>query len=362
MSPFDHYYGRTALLAMQGQRTRMRRLVALTITCVSGVPLLLIFTPAGPAGTLRYAAVAVSACGLIMAWWWWRRQWPSRTQSWLVVSIGTVAIAAVCAMMANPVVGLLSAAVLSLVTNYAAFLHSRRVLALSWLAAGIVVTALAARVAATDIALAVCGAAMAMLVIVSTSAMCRLAVELLEHDNVQHPNEIDPLTGLLNREAFDIHAATMVGSHSRHDDQYLVIVAVGIDDMPLLSDMDGTHSTFHARVAVGQAMRETVRHRVPLAHVSDSEFLIADVFKTNDPSPLVDRIRIAISTTPMRLTASIGTACSPLRPLIELPVEQVIDALIDLAVRAMNQSRAAGGNQTTYAHYPTPTIGPNNQD
>ncbi|WP_067851258.1 GGDEF domain-containing protein [Mycolicibacterium wolinskyi] len=362
MSPFDNYYARTALLAAQGQRTRMRHIVAVTIISLGVVPLLLLGTPAGPTGVGRYLEIGVSACGLLMAWWWWRRQWPSRTQSWLVVGIGTGGIAVICTLLADPVVGLLGTAAFSLITTYAAFLHSRRVLILTWLASGIVVGYLAVRVAMTDVWLGLCGAVASMLVIVTTSAMCRMAVGLIDHDNVQHPDEIDPLTGLLNREAFDIHAATMLGSHSRHDDQYVVILAVGIDDMSLLSDMDGTHSTLHARVAVGQAMRETVRHRVPLAHVSDSEFLIADVFKTNDPSPLVNRIRIAISTTPMRLTASIGTACSPLRPLTELPAEQVVDALVDLAVKAMNQSRAAGGNQTTYAHYPTPTIGPNNQD
>lgn len=340
----------------------MRRLLAVTITSLGVVPLLLLGTPAGPQGVFRYVALGVSACGLLMAWWWWRRQWPSRTQSWLVVAIGTGGIAGICVLISNPVVGLLGSAVFSLITTYAAFLHSRRILVLTWVASGIVVAYLAVRVAITDFWLGVCGAVVSMLIVVTTSAMCRMAVGLLDHDNVQHPNEIDPLTGLLNRDAFDIHAATMLGSHSRHDDQYVVILAIGIDDMSLLCDMDGTHSTVHARVAVGQALRETVRHRVPLAHVSDSEFLIADVFKTNDPSPLVDRIRIAISTTPMRLTASIGTACSPLRPLTELPAEQVVDALVELALRAMNQSRAAGGNQTTYAHYPTPTIGPNNQD
>ncbi|MBN3458693.1 GGDEF domain-containing protein [Mycolicibacterium sp.] len=359
MSPYDHYYARTALLAAQGQQARMRRLVTAMITCLAAVPLLLAFTPSGPPGVFRYVGIAVSACGLLMALWWRRRQWPSRKQSWLVVSIGTVGIGAICVLITNPAVGLLGSAAFSLVTTYAAFLHSRRVLALTWLTSGIVVTYLAVRVALIDFWLGLCGAVVAMLVIVTTSALCRMAIGLLDHDNLQHPNEIDPLTGLLNRDAFNIHAATMLGSHSRHDDQFLVIIAVGIDDMSLLSDMDGSHSTIHARVAVGQALRETVRHRVPLAHVSDSEFLIADVFKTNDPSPLVNRIRIAISTTPMRLTASIGTACGPLRPLTALPTEQVIDAVVDLAISAMEQSRAAGGNQTTYAQYPTPSVGPN---
>lgn len=339
----------------------MQRLIGITIVGLGLVPLLLLMSPVGPHGALRYVAVAMSIGGLTMAQWWWRRQWPSRTQSWIVVSIGTACIAITCILLVDPVIGLLGASSLSLITGYTAFLHSRRVLHLTWAASGVVVAFLAVRVALMDPWLAAAGTLVAVLVIVSTSALCRTAVELIEPD-VQHPSEIDPLTGLLNREAFDMHTATMLGSHSRHDDQYLVIVAVGIDDMALLSDMDGTHSTLHARVAVAQAIRETVRHKVPLAHVSDSVFLIADVFKTNDPSPLVNRIRMAITTTPMRLTASIGTACSQLRPLTELPTPQVVDALVALADTAMNQSRAEGGNRATYAHFPTPTMGPDAQE
>ncbi|MGV9797198.1 diguanylate cyclase domain-containing protein [Mycobacterium sp. NPDC003449] len=356
LSPFDNYYSRTALLAARSQRTLMRRTISISIVATSALPLILIGTPAGPDGAMRFVAVAGTVCGLVLAWWWGRRRWPSRNQSWIVVTVGTLCIAVTCLTLSNPVVGLLGTATLSLITTYAAFLHSWRVLILTWVACGLAVAYLGVRVAIDDPSLGIAGTLMAALVIGGTSALCRMAVTLIDPDNMQHPGEIDPLTGLLNRSAFGMHTATMMGSHSRHDDQYLVVVAVGIDDMALLSHMDGTYSTFHARITVGQALRETVRRRVPLAHVSDTEFLIADVFKTDDPSPLVERIRIAIGTTPMRLTASIGTACSPLRPLTEFPAEQVVDALIDLATRSMNQSRAAGGNQTTYAHYPTPTM------
>ena len=358
LNPFDHYYARTALLAAQGKRTQMQRLVGVSIIGLSLVPLLVLVSPQGPHGGLQYVAVAVGIGGLTLAQWWWRRQWPSRTQSWIVVSLGTACIGATCILLVDPVVGLMGSGSLSLITGYTAFLHSRRVLHLTWVASGAIVIFLGFRVALTDLWLGIAGALVSMLVILSTSALCRLAVELIEPDRLQHPGEIDPLTGLLNRDAFDMHTATMLGSHSRHDDQYLVVVAVGIDDMALLSDMDGNHSTLHARVAVAQAIRETVRHKVPLAHVSDSEFLIADVFKTNDPSPLVNRIRMALTTTPMRLTASIGTACSQLRPLTELPTQQVVDGLVALADTAMNQSKAQGGNRVTYAHFPTPTMGP----
>jgi GGDEF domain-containing protein len=355
LSPFDHYYLRTAMLSAQGERARMRRIIGITITGLAFVPLLLLASPAGPHGAFRFVALGATACGALMSVWWWRREWPSRTQSWMVVAIGTVGITATLSTMSDPVAGLLGASAFSLVTTYAAFLHSSRVLVLAWTAAGLAVAFLSLRVAFVSVPMAVCGALLAALVIGSTSALCRMGIRLLEAGNVQHPNEIDRLTGLLNREAFEMQAATMLGSHSRHDDQYLVILAVGIDDMSLLSDMDGTHSTLHARVAVAQALRETVRHRVPLAHVSDTEFLIADVFKTSDPSPLVERMRLAISTTPMRLTASVGTVSSPLAPLATMPAEQVLQDLIDVAMRAMNQSRGAGGNQTTSVQYPTPT-------
>lgn len=362
MSPFDNYYARTALLAAQGKRLRMQRLVGVTIIGLSLIPLLVLTSPKGPQGGLQYVAAAVAVAGLILAQWWWRRQWPSRTQSWLVVSFGTLCIAATCIFLLEPTVGLLGSSALSLITVYTAFLHSPRVLYLTWAASAAVVAFLGVRMAMTDVWLGVAGSLVAILVIAGTSALCRTAVELIETEQNQHPSEIDPLTGLLNREAFDMHTATMLGSHSRHDDQYLVVVAVGIDDMALLSDMDGSHSTLHARVAVAQAIRETVRHKVPLAHVSDSEFLIADVFKTNDPSPLVNRIRMALTTTPMRLTASIGSACSQLRPLTELPTPQIVDALVALADTAMNQSKAEGGNRATYAHFPTPTMGPDAQE
>ncbi|MBU8827408.1 GGDEF domain-containing protein [Mycolicibacterium goodii] len=355
MSPFDHYYVRTAMLSAQGQRSQMRRIIGVTITGLAFVPILLLASPAGPEDAQRFVALGATACGVLMSVWWWRRTWPSRNQSWLVVAIGTLGIAATLVTVSDPTAGLLSSSAFSLITTYTAFLHSRRVLILAWAAAGVTVAYLAVRVAFTSIPLAIAGAIMSALVIGTTSLLCRMAIRLLDAGNVQHPDEIDRLTGLLNREAFEIQAATMLGSHSRHDDQYLVILAVGIDDMSLLGDMDGTHSTLHARVAVAQALRETVRHGVPLAHVSDSDFLIADVFKTSDPSPLVERIRLAISTTPMRLTASIGTVCSPLAPLALLPTEQVLREVIDIAMRAMNDSRAAGGNQTTSVNYPTPT-------
>lgn len=353
MSPFDHYYGRTAHLAAMDLGTKMRRLNAVSMLCLSAVPVLMLGSPAGPQGVLRYVAPAVTAGGILMAWRWWRMQWPTRTESWAILVVGALGVTLTCLMLADAVIGLLGMSVYAMLTSYAAFLHSRRLMALTLLVGEVVVVYLGVRVAMTDVMVAISGVIIVTLVLTFTSSICRMAVRLVDPDSLRHPNEIEPLTGLLDRHAFDIVTATMFGSASRHDDQYLVVVAVSIDDIALLADMEGMHGTVSARVAVARALRETVRHKVPLAHVTDRDFLIADVFKTNDPSPLLDRIRGSIGTTSMRLTASIGSACSPLRPAADHPAEEVVNTLVNLATRAMNESRAAGGNRTTNAYYPT---------
>ncbi|OBC08157.1 diguanylate cyclase [Mycobacterium sp. 852013-50091_SCH5140682] len=357
MSPYDHYYGRTAHLATLGLRTRMRRLNAASMLALSVVPLLLLASSMGPHGPERYVAGLVTLGGIVMAWRWWRLQWPSRTESWMIVVVGALGIIVTCLLLTSPMIGLLGMSIYAMLTSYAAFLHSRRVWALTLAVGELVVLYLSVRVGMIDLLLGLAGAIVVTLVLTFTSLMCRMAVRLIDPDAMRHPNEIEPLTGLLNREAFDIAAATMFGAASRHDDQYLVVVAVSIDDMELLTHMEGMHGTLSARVAVGRALHETIRHKVPLAHVSDTDFLIADVFKTNDPSPLVGRIRGSIKTTEMRLTTSIGSVCSPLRTAADLPAEEVVDTLVTLATRAMQQSRDGGGNRVTSAYYPTLACG-----
>ncbi|HEY9267656.1 MAG TPA: diguanylate cyclase, partial [Mycobacterium sp.] len=158
---------------------------------------------------------------------------------------------------------------------------------------------------------------------------------------------------LLHRDAFYRGVATLLASRSRSDDQYLVVVAVNIDSFSLLLGLSGARGGNRARVTVGQALRETVRHNAIVAHISDDDFLIADTFTTADASPLVERIRGAIAVTPQRLTASIGVVCTPLPPLAAEPPDDVADKLIAIATTAIEQARMAGGNQVRYVLRPT---------
>ena len=119
--------------------------------------------------------------------------------------------------------------------------------------------------------------------------------------------EIEPLTGLLNREAFFDQVATLVGAQGRGADHHLVLLVANLDSFSLITGMDGVAGGNRARVAVAQLLREIARRDAIVAHVGDAEFLIAEPFTTPDPSPFVDPVG-AITRPPFRLTASIGAA------------------------------------------------------
>jgi diguanylate cyclase (GGDEF)-like protein len=168
--------------------------------------------------------------------------------------------------------------------------------------------------------------------------------------------EIDSLTGLLNRDAFYRTTGEFVAARARIDDCYLVIVLVSLDNFTLLTGTDGKVSGDRARVAVAQTLRETTRSNAIVAHIGEAEFLIADTFATTDASPLVERVRGAIATTPPRLTASIGVVATPMRGLADCPPHELMDELVTIAEGAMGEARRSGGNMAHTVVCGTPTV------
>ena len=112
--------------------------------------------------------------------------------------------------------------------------------------------------------------------------------------------------------------------------------------------MHGARGANRATVAAGQALRETVRRGAVTGHLTDTEFLVADTFTTPDPTPLGERLRGAIASTPSGITASIGIVSTALGPLAARPPHEVLDEVIAVAVAGMAQARGRGGNQVHY--------------
>jgi diguanylate cyclase (GGDEF)-like protein len=349
--PPDHYYFLTAMLAARGVQTRTSRVIAVLILGLGIIPVTLIGTLSGPDGLRdRLLAVATTVCCVAMGSLWLRRQWPTRAQSQACVVIGTLCIAVASLIVADPVIGLLGATSFAAPAAFIAFFHTGRLLAFTWTIGACVLAVLAVRIASINTALAISGVVLVALLNVFAAFACRMVIRLMDTETVY--SEIEPLTGLLNRDAFYERVATLIGARSRDDDRYLAVAVLNLDGYSFLVGIAGAAAGNRARVEVGQQLRETVRRGTLVAHVSDSEFVIAELFTTPDPSALIDRALGAITTTPHRMTASVGVVTTPLRPLAPYSPYDVLDEVLDIATAAMYDARKAGGNQARYIRSP----------
>jgi diguanylate cyclase (GGDEF)-like protein len=189
---------------------------------------------------------------------------------------------------------------------------------------------------------------------VFVAVACRMAVRMI--DTETRYGDIEPLTGLLNRDAFFERATTLIGACGRSDDRFLVVMVVCLDGYSMLTDMRGAKGGNRARVAIAQRLREAVRRETILAHVNEAEFLIAELFTAPEPGPLIERIRSTIGTAPFRLTTSIGAVTTPLRPLADHPSPDVVEELLTIASAAMFEARKGGGDQTVVRQSPALSV------
>ncbi|HEV7850692.1 MAG TPA: GGDEF domain-containing protein [Mycobacterium sp.] len=250
--------------------------------------------------------------------------------------------------------GLFGATTFTLVSIYAAVFHTTRWLAVTWIATAVTLTVLAIKLAGTDPAFATSAVLLVGFIVMFVSLTGRAAIWLVDAD-ILHEN-FEPLTGMFNRDGFYEKATTLLASRSRGDDRFLAVAVVNLDSFSLVGEFSGVSGSNRARVEIAARLRETARRDAVLAHIADSEFVIADLFDSNDASALIERVRGTISGSPSRLSASIGVVTTPLQPLVQLPPHDVLDELISIATNAMYVSRKSGGNQVTYVRGPSLTV------
>jgi diguanylate cyclase (GGDEF)-like protein len=279
-----------------------------------------------------------------MATLWLRSGWPSRTQSQLCVLIGSICIAVACLVDEDPAIGLLGASTFVVVSAFTAMFHDGRLLAYVWLVGAATLVALAIRLGGFDPAITISGVVLFLLINAFVVFVCRNVIRLVNTD--VHYGELEPLTGLLTRDAFADRVATVV-ARDRDDDRFLAIVVVSLDSFSLLTAMKGEAGGNEARVAIGHRLGETLRRDAVLAHVGESEYLVADTFNTADASVLTERLQHSVRTAPYRLTASIGVVVTPLAPLVGHPPHDVVEELITLATSNVYDARRGGGQRTT---------------
>jgi diguanylate cyclase (GGDEF)-like protein len=351
----DHYYWLTAFLAARGLQRSTSRLVATVIIGLSIISLLLIWSPTGPRGSRdQILAVVVSACCWAMAILWLRRRWPTAVESRICVCVGAVCIAISCLIQSDPLTALFGTTSFTLVATYAAVFHTTRWLWVTYLAAGVTLAVLLVRLATKDVAFAISAVLLVGFIVMFVSYIGRAAIWLVDAD-ILHEN-FEPLTGLFNREGFYEKTMTLLASRSRGDDRYLAVAVINLDTFALVGEFAGITGADRARVEIAARLRETARRDAVLAHIAESEFVIADLFDSDDASALVERVRGTISGSPSHLSASIGVVTTALQPLVQLPPSDVLDELMSIATNAMYESRKGGGNQVTYVRNPQLTV------
>jgi GGDEF domain-containing protein len=341
----DHYYWITSYLAARGLQRATCRLIAASMLGLGVIPLLLLMSDLGPVGPLGHGlALAVSACCVFMAWLWLRPSWPTRVQSQLCVLIGAVCTAAGCLIEANPALGLTGTSAFVVLSAFTALFHDGRLMSATWLIGATTLVAIAVRLGAFEPEITAAGILLFALINAFVVFVCRTMIRLINAD--VHYAELEPLTGLLTRDAFSDRVATMIAARDRNDDRFLAIAVVSLDSFSLLTAMSGETGGKEARVAIGHRLGETLRRDAVLAHVGESEYLVADSFTSTATTVLTDRLQHTVRTAPYRLTASIGVVVTPLAELVGHPPHDVVEELITIATSNVYTARRDGGQRT----------------
>jgi GGDEF domain-containing protein len=339
----DRYYWLTSFLAARGARSTVSRAIAAIVLVLGILQLMLMLTPAGPQGrTSELLSVGAAVGSVVITWCWLRPWWPTSTASKLCCVLGTACVAVVCLIQTDPLLGMVASTVFTMVNGVTALFHYGRLLVMTSAVSAVTVGVLAARLAQTDVVVGVAGAGIVVVVSAYVVVTSRVAMRMVYAE--MRAGEVDPLTGLLNRSAFDDEFAKLIGASSRDDDRHLVVLVINVDSFSAAAGVKGVAGDKWVRVAVGQRLRETVRGNAILAHVDDGDFLIADLFTTPDAAPLAERVHDAIYAAPLRLTASIGAVSTPLRPLSGAAPPDVLDEILRIATAAVEDVQRAGGD------------------
>ncbi|KAA0092663.1 diguanylate cyclase [Mycolicibacterium sp. P1-18] len=340
----DRYYWITSMLAARGLQRAACRLTAANIVACGAMPLLLMFGDLRPMGTRdRTIAVAVAVLCVAMASTWLRSNWPTRRHSQLCVLGGSLMVVVACLIQAHPAIGMVGATAFVVVSAFTAMFHAGWLLAYTWIVGIGTLVVLSVRLGGVRPEVTIAVVALFVVVNAFVAFCCRSVIRLVDND--VHYGELEPLTGLLTRDAFSDRVATIV-TRARDDDRFLAIVVVSLDSFSLLTAMGGDAGAKQARVAIGQRLRETLRRDAVLSHVGESEYLVADTFASTDASVLTDRLQHTVRTAPYRLTASIGTVITPLEHLVGHPPHDVVEELITIATSNVYRARRNGGQRT----------------
>jgi diguanylate cyclase (GGDEF)-like protein len=265
--------------------------------------------------------------------------------------VSNAAVAMACLAYPDPQGALTGCISFATIAAYIAFFHSTALVLYNFAVAATVAVVAASRIAASGhLALAAVDLFLVAQVNIAMPVAIHVLVRALGGDVEQADR--DPLTGLLNRRAFQLHAVKMLRSDPTATGGHLVVAMVDLDDFKRINDTRGHQAGDDALVAVGHALRSAfVDATAVIARTGGEEFNVAVVGDTADPQPIASRICEAIAGLPEAVTASVGTASAQIESLPGdgTRLRASLNRLVADADEAMYAAKRAGGNR--YHHF-----------
>jgi diguanylate cyclase (GGDEF)-like protein len=338
-----HYDWLSGYLHARGWSGATRALMASIVASLALSLIALLISVDSPHEPIPVAMTWTAFVGGVGGALLWMVRWPTERQSVAFAFVTNTSIALACLAFPAPQAALLGCIAFATSSGYIAFFHTSKYVCYNFVVAACVASFQAVRLASSGHpALAGVDLFLVLQVNIALPLAIQVLIPALGTDLVHA--DLDPLTGLLNRRAFQHKALGLLLARPTPD-MFLLVVMVDLDDFKALNDRYGHAAGDQALEQVAQALRTSARDTAVIARSGGEEFIVADTSYSTDPKPLAGRICEAIAALPSPVTASVGTASAPLHGVHDRGFQPLIERLVGAADDAMYRAKRGGGNR-----------------
>ncbi len=328
-----------------------RTLIFTATLALASSTALMIKSPQGPDGPVAVTICVVAAALALAAAVPFLLHWPTRRQSLAFSFTSTATIAAAALSYSNDYVGLMGGcATFAVIGGFVAYFHTAHEVVANGAIAAICVVILAARLVSSTGDIYLTAAAVAIVATLNVGLPFGGVLSLAQtlRVDLRSSGRDPPLTGLHNRRSFHQSAYELIMRNDTEASRLMVIV-IDLDSFKNLNDTAGHAAGDAALIRISAALADNCGHSAIIGRSGGEEFVIADVDHPPDPPEVVaERLRRAIAELPVPVTASIGTACAPLKNGSQFNLG-LLDELVEAADAAMYAAKRAGGDQVSHA-------------
>jgi diguanylate cyclase (GGDEF)-like protein len=338
----SHYDWLSGYLHARGIANATRLMMAGISASLAMCLVALLVSSDGPHGTLPVAmtwtAFAGGVAGLIL----WTVRWPTPAQSLGFAAVTNVSIALACLAHPSPMASLTGCIAFATSGGYLAFFHTSRYVFYNFaVAAGVALYAAIRLASHGHLALAGVDLFLVLQVNIALALAIQVMIRALGNDLVRA--DLDPLTNLCNRRAFQLETLSLLMARPAPE-MFLLVAVIDLDDFKAINDRHGHLAGDRALVEVANALRSSTCDTAVIARSGGEEFIVADTSHAGDAAALAQRICEAVADLPADITASVGTAFSPLDGVPARQHKALVDHLVGVADKAMYHAKRSGGN------------------